>query len=86
MKSVNDLTISGTIVSDVTPKPGQASVRFRLVHNFGGGRKPLYLDCFLVLGVGVNVPKKGAAIRVRAYLRMRGESFEAVVKSIDIEN
>lgn len=86
MKSENNLTITGIVITDVKLLPNQKYVRFRLVHNFGGGKRPLYLDCVLIDKPGSGVPHKGASIRVRAYLRMRGDAVEAVIKSFDIEN
>ena len=87
MKSENDLVITGTVVTDVQLNPGQTITRFRLVHNFGGGRKPLFLDCVQIVrpGTEARTPQKGDIVRVRAYLRMHAESIEAVVKSMDIE-
>ena len=87
MKSENHLIITGIVVSDVIPNPGKAHVRFRIVHNYGGGRKPLYLDCVQIVKPGTEpkIPQKGDTLRIRAYLRMRAESIEAVVKSMDIE-
>ncbi len=87
MKSENDLLITGIVVSDVQAEPGQTFIRFRLVHNFGGGRKPLFLDCVLIRGqrTALPVPRKGDQVRVRAYLRMRSDLIEAVVKTLLIE-
>lgn len=87
MKSENDLIITGCVLTDVQLVPGQTITRFRIVHNFGGHKKPLFLDCVLILGnkAGLPVPKKGDQVRVRAYLRMRSEHIEAIVKSLTIE-
>ena len=83
MKSENDLKITGTVVSDVNLTSGQSSTRFRIAHNFGGGKKPLFLDCVQIIKPGTDpeIPRKGDCVRVRAYLQMHGESIEAVVKS-----
>jgi len=87
MKSENDLIITGTVTSDVQPAPGQTTIRFRIVHNFGGRNSPLFLDCILIVGrrTDVLVPRKGDQVRLRAYLRMRSGSIEAVVKSLQIK-
>jgi len=87
MKSENHLIITGTVISDVTPKPGQSFTRFHIVHNFGGGKKPLFLDCVQIIKPGMEqqIPRKGNAVRVRAYLRMGADRIEAFVKSMDIE-
>lgn len=87
MKSENDLKITGIVVSDITPKPGQNKVKFRIVHYFGERKKPLFLDCIQIIKPGMEspVPQKGNAVRVRAYLQMRGDRIEAIVKSLDFE-
>ena len=87
MKSENHLIITGIVISDVSPTPEQTLIRFRIVHNFGGGRKPLFLDCVQIVrpGTEARTPQKGDIVRVRAYLRMHADSIEAVVKSMDIE-
>lgn len=87
MKSENDLIITGTVTSDVQPVLGQTIIRFRIVHTFGGRNSPLFLDCVLIVGrrTDVLIPRKGDQVRVRAYLRMRSGSIEAVVKSLQIK-
>ncbi len=85
MKSENDLVITGTVVTDVQLNPGQTITRFRLVHNFGGGRKPLFLDCVLIHRSGLPVPRKGDRILTHSYLRMRAGRIQAVVKTLLIE-
>ena len=87
MKSENDLLITGIVTSEVQVNPGQTVIRFRIVHNFAGGREPLFLDCVLILkkGSGLPVPQKGDEVRVRAYLRIRTGLIEAVVKSLTIK-
>jgi hypothetical protein len=82
MKSENDLKITGTIVSVVPSNPESKALRFRIVHNFGGGQEPLFLDCILILRHDTETPKKGMQVRVRSYLRVRNGRIEAVVKSI----
>ena len=88
MKSENHLTITGFVISDVAINPGRTHFRFRIIHNFGGGRPPLVLDCVQIVRPGTDpkIPKKGDSVRIRAYLRMYAERIEAVVKSMDIEN
>ena len=87
MKSENDLIITGTVASEVKMNPGQTSIRFRIVHNFGGGREPLFLSCVLILRkkAKLPIPQKGNQVRVRAYLRMHSGLIEAVVKSLTIQ-
>ena len=86
MKSENDLKITGTIVSDVAPTPGQNYVRFRIAHNFGGGRETLFLTCVLIIKPGMEIPalRRGASIRVHAYLSSRKGKYEAVLKSFTV--
>ena len=87
MKSENNLTITGIVASDVRYSRRHTVARFTLVHNFGSGKEPLFLDCVLILKnlAGQPVPRNGDQVRVRAYLRTRSGAFEAVVKSIQIE-
>ena len=87
MKSENHLIITGTVISDVAINPGQIHFRFRIIHNFGGGRPPLTLNCVQIVKPGTEpkLPQKGDAVRIRAYLRIHAERIEAVVKSIDID-
>ena len=82
MKSENHLIITGAIVSDPVANPSKRYIRFRLVHNFGGGRKPLFLDCVLINKAGIDIPPKGTLVKICAYLSMRADRIEAVVKSI----
>lgn len=87
MKSENHLIITGTVITDVNPIPGQSFVRFRIAHYFEGGKKPLFLDCVRIIKPGTEsqTPRKGDAVRVCAYLQMRADYIVAVVKSMDIE-
>lgn len=87
MKSENHLIITGTVITDVNPIPGKSFVRFRIAHYFVGGKMPLFLDCVQIIKPGMEqqIPRKGNAVRVRAYLRMGAERIEAFVKSMDIE-
>ena len=87
MKSENHLIITGIVISDVAINPGQIHFRFRIIHNFGGGRPSFTLNCVQIVRPGTEpkIPKKGDAVRIRAYLRINAERIEAVVKSIDID-
>lgn len=87
MKSENHLIITGTVITDVNPIPGKFFVRFRIAHYFVGGKKPLFLNCVQIFKPGTEsqTPRKGDAVRIRAYLRMRANGIEAAVKSMDIE-
>ena len=87
MKSENHLIITGPVISDVAINPGQIHFRFRIIHNFGGERPPLTLNCVQIVKPGTEpkIPQKGDAVRIRAYLRIHAERIEAVVKSIDID-
>ena len=87
MKSENHLVITGIVTSDVAIKLEQPYVRFRIIHSLGIGSKPLFLDCLQIIKPGTEprIPRKGDSVRVRAYLRMRANGIEAVVKSMDIE-
>ncbi len=90
MKSKNNLTITGIIVTDVTVSPERSYARFTLVHNFGGHNPSLYLRCLIpgrilddTLAPG---PAKGVAVRVSAYIRPHGDGVQAVVKSMETIN
>ena len=88
MKSENNLIITGIVISDVSPTPEQTLIRFRIAHNFGGGKKPLFLDCIQISSPGTETRplQKGDCVRVRAYLRQHTGRIEAVVKSMDVES
>ena len=87
MKSENNLTITGIVTSDVQFSRRHTFARFTLVHNFGSGKQPLFLDCVLILNnlPGQPIPQKGDQVRIRAYIRMYNGLLQAVVKSIQIE-
>ena len=87
MKSENHLIITGTVITDVNSTLGKSFVRFRIAHYFEGGKKPLFLDCVQIIKPGTEsqIPRKGDAVRIRAYLRMRANGIETAVKSMDIE-
>lgn len=87
MKSENHLIITGTVITDVNSTLGKSFVRFRIAHYFEGGKKPLFLDCVQIIKPGMEsqTPRKGDAVRVCAYLQIRADHIEAVVKSMDIE-
>lgn len=90
MKSKNNLTITGIIVTDVTVSPERSYARFTLVHNFGGRIPSLYLRCLIpgrilddTLALG---PAKGVTVCVSAYIRPHGDGVQAVVKSMETIN
>lgn len=87
MKSENHLIITGSVISDVNPSSRHSFIRFRIVHSFGGGRKPLIQDCFQITKPEMepHIPWKGDVVKIRAYLQMHGEKIEAIVKALDIE-
>ena len=87
MKSENNLTITGIVVTDIQFNRRRTVARFTLVHNFGSGKDPLFLDCVLILKnlPGQPVPQKGNQVRILAYIQMYNGLLEAVVKSIQIE-
>ena len=85
MKSENRVIITGVIASDPVANPSKTHYRFRLVHNFGGGRRPLILDWVLIKKTGLDIPHKGVLVRVSAYLRMHADRIEAVVKTINTQ-
>lgn len=86
MKSKNNLTITGTLVSDIVVLSAHRYGHFTLVHNFGGGIPSMYLRCRIpggildsILALGL---KKGDAVTVKAYIRPYGNSVGAVVKEL----
>lgn len=85
MKSQNELTISGTIASDISSAAESRAFRF-LAHNFGGGKETLFLPCvvFLKQGEPFSFPGKGTEVLIFAYLRPYKGRLKAVVKSITI--
>ena len=87
MKSENNLTITGIVVTDTQFNRNHTVARFTIVHNFGSGKAPLFLECVLILKnlPGQTVPRKGNQVRIRAYIRMYNGLLEAVVKAIMIE-
>ena len=87
MKSENNLTITGTVVTDNRFNRRHTVARFTIVHNFGSGKDPLFLECVIILKnlPGQPVPQKGDQVRIRAYIRMYNGIFEAVVKTLMIE-
>ena len=89
MKSKNNLTITGTLVTDVVVPSGRRYAHFTLVHNFGRGVPSLYLPCRIPGGIldGILASglKKGDAVTVKAYIRPYGGSIEAVVKKMTVE-
>ena len=86
MKSQNELVITGAIVSDVPDASERTAIRFRLAHNFGGGKETLFLPCVVFMKPTVPlVPGKGTEVVVHAYLRAYKGKIEAVVKSITIK-
>lgn len=83
MKSVNELRITGTVVSVSELRPDKPYTVFTLAHNFGGGMKTLYLRCFSPRQDAVSVRDQ---ISVTAYLRCGGNGVEAYVKTIEKPN
>ncbi len=87
MKSENNLTITGTVVTDNRFNRRHTVARFTIVHNFGSGKDPLFLECIMILKnlPGQAVPQKGNQVRIRAYIQMYNGHLEAVVKTLMIE-
>ena len=90
MKSKNNFSITGIIVTEVTVSPERSHARFTLVHNFGGRTPSLYLRCLIpdrileeTLALG---PAKNVAVQVSAYLRPHRNGIEAVIKSMETIN
>ncbi|MBR6932749.1 MAG: hypothetical protein IKH49_05545 [Bacteroidales bacterium] len=88
MKSKNHLTITGVISTEVSVAPDHSWGRFTLVHSYGGHTPALFLSCLIppqildgVLATGL---KKNDAVTIKAYIRPRGTSVEAVSKAIEI--
>lgn len=80
MKSKNNLTITG-VVSRLRIIPERGNARFILVHNFGGGRPPLYLNCIApepLVGEGIH---DGDLLRVDANLRPGKSGVQAFIKT-----
>ena len=86
MKSENNLIITGIVATDIQWNRRHTVARFSIIHNFSRDKKPIFLDCVLILKnlPGQPVPQKGDQVRISAYLRMNERRFEAVVKSLTI--
>ena len=85
MKSQNELIITGAIATDVPASTdGQNMVRFRLAHNFGGGRETLFLPCIVFQKPDrqIFVPEKGTIVTIKATLSAYKGQIQAIVKHI----
>ena len=78
MKSKNNLTITGVVVS-VMQIPDSSTTLFIIAHNAGGHNKPLFLRCVSRRPVDL---EKGERITITAYLRAGAHGTEAVIKSL----
>ena len=89
MKSKNNLTITGILVTEVIVPSEHRYGHFTLAHNFGGRVPTLYLPCripgSILDGILSSGLKKGDAITLKAYIRPHGGSVEAVVKKLSID-
>lgn len=92
MKSKNNLTITGILVTNVTVFPERFRACFTIVHNFGGHTPSLFLRCvlpeklldeFLCHG-----PRRGTPVSIDAYVRTKadGKGIEAVIKHVELPN
>lgn len=88
MISRNHLTISGTIVTEVTVSRGRQSGYFTIVHHSGRRIPPLYLRCFFSGKQFAEVlslfPEKGDLVYLTAYVRTYGKGIEAVTKTFSV--
>ena len=91
MKSKNNLTITGILVTDVTVFPERFQARFTIIHNFGGHTPSLFLRCVLpeklLDGFLCQNPRKGTAVSIEAYVRTKADGkIEAVIKHVELPN
>lgn len=92
MKSKNNLSLSGILVTDVTVFPERFQARFTIIHNFGGHTPSLFLRCVLpeklLDGFLCHNPRKGTPVSIDAYVRTKadGKGIEAVIKHVELPN
>lgn len=80
MVSKNHLSMTG-VVNGLLASPERSSIKFTLVHNYGGGKPPLFLPCIVPKGARVPI-QNGETLCVDAYLQCVGGQIKAVVKRI----
>ncbi len=92
MKSKNNLSITGVLVTDVTVLPERVYARFTIVHNFGGHTPALFLRCVLPEKLFdeflCHNPTKGTPVTIDAYVRTRADrkGIEAIIKHVGFSN
>ena len=80
MTSKNHLSLTG-VVAKLEPVQKRCGVRFYLVHNYGGGKPPLFLPCILPKRVGSPI-HNGETLCIDACLQFVGGQIKAVVNRI----
>ena len=86
MNSKNNLTITGK-VTDFKDEINVAYARFLLVHNYGGGSKPLFLSCKISKTILEKSPDKirdSIDLYIDAALKPQNNRIVANVKSFRI--
>lgn len=78
MKSINHLTITG-VITGIKTSPERNSMRFTLIHYFGGNNTPLILPC---ISKQIDC-HKGQSLRIRACPRSANGRFHAVVNKVE---
>lgn len=82
MKSLNHLSISG-VVAGLRMVPERTDLSFTLVHNYGGGRQPLFLKCYASKKILSNCYlKKGDNIAVEACILPGNNQPIASIKTL----
>ena len=69
------------VVKGLLSSPERSSIRFILVHNFGGGKQPLFLPCIVPQAARVHI-QNGETLCVDACLQCVGGQIKAIVNRI----
>lgn len=86
MNSKNNLTITGNVI-DFKDEANVDYARFLLVHNYGGGSKPLFLSCKISRTILEKCPDKirnSVDLQIEAALKPINNRIVANVKSFRI--
>ena len=80
MVSKNHLSMTG-VVNGLLASPERSSIKFVLVHNYGGGKPPLFLPCILPKSVAFPI-RNGETLCIDACLQLVGGQIKAIVNRI----